>query len=679
MGSLIICEKNLSAQRIANILSGGKAKRRYIKKVPVYEFEVKGQKHSVIGLRGHIMALDFPKEFNEWSRVSPRELIKIEPLKIIESKEIASALEELAKEYSKTIIATDYDREGELIGVEGLEIVRKVNPDIEFKRAKFSALTDWEVKNAFENLTDVDFKLSKSAEARQNIDLVWGASLTRFISLTSEQLGRDFLSVGRVQSPTLALIVDREKEIMNFKPEPYWEIVAELEKSLRFSGRHSKGKFLSKEEAERAFNNARRAERGIVIKVESEERKEFPPSPFNTTSFLQSANGIGYTAANAMRIAEELYMKGLISYPRTDNTVYPKSLNLKQILKRLEKSVFKKEVKEVLAQETIYPTRGKKIATDHPPIHPVSPADKNKLSDDQWRIYELVVRRFLATLSPPAVVEITRVETELNNELFITKGYRTLVHGWKRYYPYMQVREVMLPKLSEGDYVKVIEVKLLDRKTKPPKRYTQGNLIQMMESLGLGTKSTRHEIIQKLYQRGYIEGSPASPTQSGFAVTEALENHAETITKPEMTAILEKDMIKIAEGEKGYEEVVRESQEILEEVISVLERHEKEIGESIKEALRMQNVIGTCSKCGSDMVIIKSKKGKRFVGCTSYPQCDNSFPLPQKGRIVPTRKVCEECRSPKVKVVSKGKRAWEICINPECPLKKGNDSGKLSQ
>ncbi len=212
---LVICEKNISAKRIAYILSDGKSRSTHIGKTPVYEFIKNDELWKVIGLRGHIINLDFPSNFNRWNKVPPVELIDIEPVKKVSEKSIAASLKTLVDKNPYLIVATDYDREGELIGVEVIDLIKGYNKDINnIKRAKFSAITGYEIKNAFDKLAKVDYNLSSAGETRQVIDLIWGAVLTRFISLTSHRLGRDFLSIGRVQSPTLALLVEREREIL---------------------------------------------------------------------------------------------------------------------------------------------------------------------------------------------------------------------------------------------------------------------------------------------------------------------------------------------------------------------------------------------------------------------------------------------------------------------------------
>lgn len=662
MSTLVICEKDMAARRISHILSDGKTDTSRIRGIPYYTFN--GGEWKVIGLRGHIIKLDYPREYNRWDGVSPLKLVDIEPVKKVSNKNIADALRKLAEGADRIIVATDYDREGELIGVEGLEILKK---KFEAGRAKFSSLIPQEIKRAFDGLSDVDYNLASSAEARQIIDLAWGATLTRFISLASGQLGKDFLSVGRVQSPTLALIVNREKEIKKFVPVPYWKIKADMvsAEEEKFSAFHVQGKFEDEDEAEKVYKKIKGAERGKVTSYSRERKEEYPPPPFDTTSFLREASKLGFTAASAMKIAESLYMRGLISYPRTDNTVYPRGMQTKKIVEKLE-SVFPEEARQVKENGRKTPTRGKKISQDHPPIHPVDVA-KTKLDGSNWKIYELISRRFLATLAKNSVAEVSKAEIDVEGETFLASGYEIVESNWRDIYTYIKPKEKML-RLEEGEEVGIEEITKIREETKPPNRYNQGSLLAEMEKNNLGTKSTRHDIIEKLYYRNYIKGKKITPTPAGVAVTEALERSADRITKPDMTAELEEEMNEIAEGRKSLEEVVGDSRRLLREAVEMLEKRREEVGRVIKDAMFKQNFAGKCPRCGSDLIIRKSKKGKRFIGCSSFPKCDNSYPLPQKGNVIFEGDYCERCGAPIMTVIYR--RKWKKCVNPECESNK---------
>ncbi len=667
MRRLIISEKNHAARRIALILSDNNQKSRSVAGTPVLTFKKGDDDYFVLGLRGHIIELDYPDQYNNWDAIPPKELVYAKPEKKVDpsAKKIMNALKDLATGADQIIVATDYDREGELIGVEALE---EAGTRKEVKRARFSALTKYEIEQAFAELKELDYRLAAAAETRQLIDLAWGAALTRFISLASGRLGKDFLSVGRVQSPTLALIADREKEILSFKPTPYWVVSADIEKGTKFKATHKEGKFLDKEKAHQAFSRAKQATSGSVTAVDSKDNDEWPPVPFSTTLFLMEANKLGLTASQAMKIAEDLYQDGYISYPRTDNTVYPQSLGLRNILEKLRKSDFAKEAEEILAQETIRPSRGKRSTTDHPPIYPVEAAKKGELKGHIWDVYELVTRRFLATLAPPCKSLTTKVDLDIGGEPFASEGYQILAPGWRRYYPYYRATEVLLPKLETGDVVSVLSVVSTEKKTTPPDRYSQGTLIKKMEELGLGTKSTRHETIQKLYDRSFVRGNRMiEPTESGIAVINALEQHARDITNVKMTSHLESDMDMIANGELEQAEVVEESQAMLGDIMEVLEKHKSHIGEDIRKALREQHTLGTCPKCGTGQLTqIRLRNGGTFAGCSNYPACGNTYPLPVGMLIQGTDLKCEVCGAPKVRMIARGQSPLLICIDPSC-------------
>jgi DNA topoisomerase-1 len=672
-GDLIIAEKNIAAKKLADLLGEGKVRKSKVKGVDAYDITWQGGRHAtLIGLKGHIVELTYPKKYRSWQRVPLQELIVAEPERIVKEKGIGDALKVLARDAERVIIATDFDREGELIGVEALEQVRKARDgDLEVQRARYSAFTKSEIQRAFGSLTGLDHNLADSAHARQVVDLAWGAVLTRFISLASSQYGQDYLSVGRVQSPTLAVLVDKEKEIRAFKPTPYWEIGATLHHgNLDFAAAHTHGRWDAEAEAQAVYARVQGATEARVQSVEKKERRERAPEPFNTTAFLAAATRLGMSAARAMNLAENLYMKGLLSYPRTDNTQYPASLPLQDMVQKLTRSNELGHLAErILEQPSLQPTKGKKTDAAHPPITPQEAASKLDLQPDEWKVYELVTRRFLATLAPDAKLLNIRAVFDIQGEPFSSSGMQVLEAGWKAYYPYSGAKENVLPPLREGDRVRVVEVKLDAKMTQPPKRISQGKLLELMEELGLGTKSTRHEIIKKLYDRGYIQNSPPQPGEAAFAVVEALESHAPHIAKPDMTAQLEREMDEIADGQKRLVDVVGDSRKLLSEVLQELEANRQPIGDSIREALREQAVIGKCPQCGKGLMVRKARTGKRFIGCSGYPACTQTYPVPQYGRIQKTGQMCAACDAPVIKILNPGRRPWVLCVNMQCPNK----------
>lgn len=664
MSRLIISEKSDAAARIATILSQGASKRTSINRVPVFQFEDEKGLVSVVGLRGHIIELDYPEHLNKWSEVGLEELIVAEPEKRITAHNIVGVLRDLSVDADEIIIATDYDREGELIGLETVRLLSLAGKRV--GRAKFSAFTKHEIDTAFSQLTEPDEKLADSAECRQRIDLAWGAVLTRFISMASNQSGRNYLSVGRVQSPTLALIVKRHKEIEEFVSTPYWNVNALFNKDMEFTASHTGNPFHEEGAAKAALEKCEGLTSGKVVTYEREEKDEYPLPPFNTTMFLMEATKLGMSASRAMKVAEDLYTAGYISYPRTDNTVYPPSLGLRRILEKLKDSDLKEEAEELLAQEQIRPSRGRVQTTDHPPIYPTEAATSKKLKGEKWTIYELIARRFMATVAPPAKAEVSSASLDVNGETFDAKGYRMLFLGWKKYYPYYRVRETFLPELAAGEEVELKEVSSEMKMTQPPQRYSQGTLLQEMERLSLGTKSTRHDIIQKLYDRKYIEGNDLIPTPSGVAVAEALGRYAQIVTDHKMTAHLENDMDEIANGRTTLEAVVSESQAMLSDVLKTMEAQRENIGEEIRKALESQHFIGKCPECGSDLKTIRTKFGSSFVGCSNYPDCKRTYPMPAGAKVETLEEVCEQCRSPMVRVIRRGQPVTQQCLDPDC-------------
>ncbi|MFA4965358.1 MAG: DNA topoisomerase I [Thermoleophilia bacterium] len=742
---LIVTEKDSAARKIAEIL-GGRATveehGRGRQKVKSYHFTYEGDEAVAIGLRGHVMQTVFPNTYRRWSLKNLSEMIAEPDLAwVVDGGSVSTlaALRAAAKGATAVVIATDYDREGELIGHEALEILRgdahrrhphdkpekakkagpagrgkaaaappapsvAADPDPKVKpmvpaavvdrhvRVRYSALTPEEVTAAFAKPSTVDFNLAEAAHSRQDIDLIWGAVLTRFLSLASYRYGSEYLSVGRVQTPTLRLVVDRELERRAFVPVPYWEIKATLEHGGdKLEVAHAKGRFDTLAAAETALARAQ-AETARVTAYKAQPRQVAPPVPFNTTALMSAASGAGVSPARAMRAAESLYLDGLISYPRTDNTVYPPSLDLRGSLQALAGwQPVAATAARLAGQPKFTPTKGKKRTTDHPPVYPVGVPAK-ELSGDQARVYDLVARRFLATLLPAAVVEGQRLDVQVGEEPFLARGSRVSEPGFLEVYEkYAAKRDRPLPPLRPGDTLAVLEVRSESKETQPPSRYGQGPLIERMEELGLGTKATRADIIQHLYDRNYVRDNPVEPTELGVALVAAfdaaLPQAPVDISSSAMTAELERQMDRIGEGELRRSEVVAESQAMLEHAWKLLDGHIDDIRARIKSGVREDLNLGECKVCGGQLRVLRGKTGKRFAACVGKegdepaapaaegerPRrgCGQTFPLPQRGTIVPTGKSCGECGWPEIKVMGAGGRGrpWVLCVDIDCPSK----------
>ncbi|QSW98526.1 DNA topoisomerase I [Haloterrigena alkaliphila] len=679
---LIITEKDNAARRIADILSGGTYDSSRENGVNVYEW---GGKRCV-GLSGHVVGVDFPAEYSDWRDVEPVELIDASVEKTATKENIVATLRILARKASRVTIATDYDREGELIGKEAYDIVRDVDEDVPIRRVRFSSITENEVQSAFDEPDELDFDLAAAGEARQIIDLVWGAALTRFLSLSAGQLGNDFISVGRVQSPTLKLIVDREREIEAFAPETYWELFADLAKHEGDSTTFDAQYYYRDEddnEAERVWEEAvaeevyeTLAERdaATVVDVNRRTRTDTPPEPFNTTQFIRAASAIGYSAKRAMSIAEDLYTAGYITYPRTDNTVYPDDLDPEELLDDfVGHPTLGESAESLLEADEIVPTEGDEETTDHPPIHPTGeiPSRGGDVSDDEWEVYELVVRRFYATVAEAAIWEHLKVVTEVDDYRLKSNGKRLVEAGYHDVYPYFNTSENYVPDVDEGEELALSEVELEEKETQPPRRYGQSRLIETMEDLGIGTKSTRHNTLEKLYDRGYIESDPPRPTRLAMAVVDAAEDYADRVVSEEMTAQLEADMDAIANGDATLEDVTDESREMLEGIFENLADSREEIGDQLRKSLKDDKRLGPCPECGEDLLVRRSRHGSYFIGCDGYPDCENTLPLPSTGKPLIMENECEEHGLNEVKMLA-GRQTFVH----GCPLCKAEDAGE---
>ena len=724
---LIVTEKNDAAQQIARLLSeSGKPTADKVYNTPVYRFRVGGEDNVTIGLRGHILKVDFPVQltFNErdgwqgltadgellpadvpdglarppyksrrkpfladgvdlkgWKIASLPYLVWAPIEKLPAEKEIIRALKNLAKKADSVVIGTDFDREGELIGSDALRQIREVAPAVPVSRARYSAFTKAEIDHAFANLVELDQDLADAGESRQYIDLIWGAVLTRYLTAARWSGLGNVRSAGRVQTPTLALVVERERERLAFKPDDYWVIQGQAEKDGDAAGRfritHATGRFWEKDAADAAFGRVADATEGSVTDVERKSRTQRPPAPFNTTSLQAAAAAEGISPARTMRLAESLYMDGLISYPRVDNTVYPSSLDLRDCVRTLAKvPQYAATCQALLAQPKLTATRGKEETTDHPPIYPTAAASPDGMQPAAWKLYNLIARRFLATLMGPATIEGTKVSIDVAGEPFTVSGSVLASPGFRAVYPYGLKKDDQLPALAEGDVVAVSDMEQLAKQTEPPARYSQGKLIQEMEKRGLGTKSTRASIIDTLYERKYFKNDPVEPSQLGMAIIDALTTYAPRITSADMTAELEDDMTQVADGKSTQEQVVNHSRALLAGLMDALVEHVDDLSESIADAVTADAKIGTCPKCGKDLVVKTSAKTRgSFAGCMGWPECDVTYPLPQ-GKISALEgdaAVCPECGAPRVKVQPFRSRAYETCINPACPTNREPD------
>ncbi len=718
MVTLIIAEKPNVARKIAYALAEGKPVRKTIGKVSYYEFTRDGKKVIVAPAVGHLFSLapkvktyGYPVFDIEWVPVYVAEKGKGY------AKDYIKALATLAKRADEFVVACDYDTEGEVIGYTALKYACGVDPS-KAKRMKFSALTKKDLLKAWYNLEPtINFGMADAGIARHVLDWYWGVNLSRALTSAIKRASGKWmvLSTGRVQGPTLKFLVDREREIANFKPTPYWVIKMLLEKNgEQYTAVYEKERILDENEAKRIVEEAKKGP-AFVEKVEVKQQRRNPPVPFDLGTLQREAySAFGYSPKKTLELAQKLYERGLTSYPRTSSQKLPKNLNFRSILQNLAKlPEYKPFAHELLGKERLKPVEGKKDDPAHPAIYPTGELPKpGELTKDEANLYDLIVRRFLALFMEPAVREIMKVVINSNSHRFILSGARTVKEGWLKVYgKYVKFDEVILPAFREGEPVKVIQIKREKKKTKPPARYSPAAVIKKMEDLGIGTKATRAQILETLYSRGYIEGKrKIKVTPLGMRVVEALEKNVPDIVSVELTRAFEEKMEEIMAGKAEKEQVIEESKNQLIKILKVFKEKEMDIGrillettgtgvtkskapggkagavkelseeeerevqravdgkagnEKARKPERKALIIGKCPKCGGDLVVRYNRKtGKRFVGCSNWPKCNVTYPLLQRGEIIPTDKTC--CGgAPVVKIREKG-REYEICVDMNC-------------
>jgi DNA topoisomerase-1 len=383
-------------------------------------------------------------------------------------------------------------------------------------------------------------------------------------------------------------------------------------------------------------------------------------------------------------------MDGFVSYPRTDNTVYPASLPVRELVQQMVR-IPEFEAGAFVLDGPMEPTRGKKQTTDHPPIHPTQAVHPNALGDGpKRRVYELIVRRFIATFGPPMVTESTRADIEAGSEEYFVRGSVVLDPGYARIYTYARSSDDEIPKLEEGQELQLDgEPWAVGKETQPPSRISQGKLIELMEERGLGTKATRADIIQKLYDRGYVFSNPPEPSETGIAMYKAFKEHVPRMATPEMTAELEFDMDEIAAGKITKDEVLSISREMLHGTTHDMQERSEDLAKVIWAGMDEDKFIGPCKVCeeagrkhedGSPnrLRIIDMRGGKRFWGCEGYNRddpeapdsCQNSGPLP--GGMYELWKLEDRCSvcdvAPRLTVKRRGPgRPWKLCLNDDCP------------
>ncbi|HID60513.1 MAG TPA: DNA topoisomerase I, partial [Hadesarchaea archaeon] len=548
------------------------------------------------------------------------------------------------------------------------------------RRMKFSTLTTQDLQRAYEQLMPrLDFELIDAGVTRHVLDWYYGMNISKAMSAAVQAAVQRFvkLSAGRVQTPTLKILVEREREIKAFKPEPFWVLSLLLEiDGKEIVAEHGTPRFFNKAEADRALA-ACKENPAKVSSIQTHQYWRPPPVPFDLgTLQLEAYRSFGYTPMRTQQIAQALYQAALISYPRTSSQKLPPTIDYAKIMKQLGtvSTQYKRFANELLDRRELKPNEGKKTDPAHPSVHPTGEKPE-KLRGAQQKLYDMIVRRFFSVFGKPALVEIIKVELDVGGQPFSIRGRKVLDKGWLKYYGgYGATDEIILPLLSEGQELKVRDVKFEVKETQPPPRYNPASIVKELEFRNLGTKSTRASILQNLYERGYIFGNQITVTNLGMEVVNSLLKYCPEIVNEKLTAQFEREMDAVREGNRDKEEVIARARAVLDRILGKFRQYQLEAGKQLAEAYRItrmkQRILGKCSKCGGDLKIIVSRAThKRFAGCSNYPKCTNSFPLPQSGTIISLGKTCRQCGAPMIQVNCAEKRQYKMCLDQNCPSK----------
>ncbi|KAI1478944.1 prokaryotic type I DNA topoisomerase [Daldinia eschscholtzii] len=494
---------------------------KYIKNY-VFEYDFGhpwGRCHvTMTSVLGHITSAVFPPEYKRWDHPPPDRLFDA-PVNIIiaeDKTKVADNIEKQARYANALCIWTDCDREGEHIGYEICEAARKGNRTLDIKRAKFSNIERAHILNAARNLIDLDHKQVNAVSSRIELDLRIGYAFTRFLTTNLRTLGGPFeklvLSYGSCQFPTLGFVVDRYFRVRNFKPEPFWSIkVMHKRESMDVNFSWSRTRLFDRASTIVLYERCLAAKMAKVTKVQEKPTKKWKPLPLTTVELQKMATiFLHMTGQQAMEAAENLYNKGFISYPRTETDRFDSGMNLRALVQKQTQSNSWGEFAQNLVNGGFQqPRQGRNDDKAHPPIHPITYVAPTALSDKEKKIYEFVVRRFLACCSEDAKGVATDVDILYGEESFHAHGVVVLERNYLDVYIYDKwTGTAQLPKFTVGETFEPTEALMTEGKTAPPNYLTEADLIALMDANGIGTDATMAEHIQKIQDREYVCAVP---------------------------------------------------------------------------------------------------------------------------------------------------------------------------
>lgn len=543
-----------------------------------------------------------------------------------EKEDVIEKLQEAAKKSVEVILATDPDREGEAIAFHLMEALKLKKP----KRIVFHEITERAVQEALAHPRGIDDELVKAQEARRVLDRLFGYDLSGLVW----KKVRYGLSAGRVQSPALRILMEREREIRAFIPEKFWVLSADVttKKNEQFTVTCAEEP-RDENEAKRIFTEAQ-TKPWHVISVDETEQARAPRAPFTTSTLQQVASTrLGFAPSRTMRAAQKLYEAGHITYMRTDSTNLAKEAQ-EQIL-----HVVESEFGADYVNAQTYKTKSKSAQEAHEAVRPTNPHTHSAgTTDDQKRLYQLIRARTMASQMASAKVLRTKITANVTGDTipnFSANGSRVLFDGWLKADPAARGEDVELPKVVAEDALTLIEAHTLEKETQPPARYSEAGLVKELEKRGIGRPSTYASIISTLETRGYVEkqGRTLIPTYTGDVVSTFIEEHFGDYISDTFTAEMEDELDEIANGKREYEKTLKDFYTGFSKAVKSKNKIDKITNMGpVPEEFK-------CPTCSADMVYKLSKTG-RFMSCTKFPECMGA--RKEDGSIIEPPKELEE-------------------------------------
>ncbi|CAD6999334.1 unnamed protein product [Ceratitis capitata] len=665
MKYLNVAEKNDAAKTIAGLLSNGTAVRRegYSVYNKIYEFSAevneRNSKMVMTSVSGHLLQLSFVGAYRRWDEVDPQALFNAPVKKVCpdDYQPIKRTLEREIRSCGGLIVWTDCDREGENIGYEIIDVCLKVKPNIKVWRAIFSEITKSSVRRALNQLKEPDKRLNDAVDVRTELDLRTGAAITRFQTLRLQRLfpakiADKLISYGSCQIPTLGFVAERYKDIEAFVSEPFWKLkVSHTIDDLTVDFLWARNRLFDKAACEDYLLLCLADPKAKVQEVTTKSKHKWRPTPLDTVEMEKlGSRKLKISAKEVMTIAEKLYSKGIISYPRTETNQFSKDIDLHSIIERFLPHPDWGSFTQRILEWGPNPRNGNKSDQAHPPIHPIKLV--TDLQGNDARVYELICRHFLACVSKDAVGSETVVNIDIAGEKFTATGLCIHERNYLDIYIYEKWNAKQIHKYEQGQLFDPTEITMQEGATTAPPLLTEADLIALMEKHGIGTDATHAEHINTIKERGYIgvvDKGGLVPGIIGMGLYEGYDAMDLQLAKPKLRAEFESDLKDICSGKKDPKAVLKEQiqkyldayKQITEKVAAMDNKMALRINETliVNEPDRNSNTqngimnsstvteLFLCPKCSVAPLALRQKKNRNqfYIGCMNFPDCKNAI------------------------------------------------------